>query len=44
MEAGLNNLAQGEAPALIHKNGTTRKWLLVRLSQASQGHPAFASE
>lgn len=37
MEAGLNNLTQSEAPALIHKNGTTQKWLLVRLSQASQG-------
>jgi hypothetical protein len=36
MEAGLNNLTQSEAPALIHKNGTTQKWLLVRLSQASQ--------
>jgi hypothetical protein len=36
MEAGLNNLTQSEAPALIHKNGTTQRWLLVRLSQASQ--------
>lgn len=33
MEAGLSNLSQGEAPALIHKNGKTDKWLLVRLSQ-----------
>ena len=37
MEAGLNNLTQGEAPALIHKNGTTQRWLLVRLEQPSQG-------
>jgi len=37
MEAGLNNLTQGEAPALIHKNGSTQKWLLVRLSQDSLG-------
>jgi hypothetical protein len=43
MEAGLSNLTQGEAPALIHKNGTTDKWLLVRLSQpqgAAGGAPA----
>lgn len=33
MEAGLNNLTQGEAPALIHKNGKTDHWLLVRLEQ-----------
>jgi hypothetical protein len=43
MEVGLNNLTQSEAPALIHKNGTTQKWLLVRLSQASQaGNDAAA--
>jgi len=36
MEVGLNNLTQSEAPALIHKNGTTQRWLMVRLSQASQ--------
>jgi hypothetical protein len=33
MEAGLSNLAEGEAPALIHKNGKTDHWLLVRLEQ-----------
>ncbi|HEY2840488.1 MAG TPA: hypothetical protein VGJ26_15130 [Pirellulales bacterium] len=33
MEAGLSNLASGEAPALIHKNGKTDHWLLVRLDQ-----------
>jgi hypothetical protein len=36
MEAGLSNLAQGEAPALIHKNGETDHWLLVRLDQPAQ--------
>jgi hypothetical protein len=35
MEAGLQNLTQREAPALIHKNGTTQRWLLVRLDQSS---------
>jgi hypothetical protein len=33
MEAGLNDLSEGEAPALIHKNGKTDHWLLVRLEQ-----------
>ncbi len=33
MEAGLSNLTQGEAPALLHKNGQTQRWLLVRLEQ-----------
>ncbi len=33
MEAGLSNLVAGEAPALIHKSGTTDHWLLVRLEQ-----------
>jgi hypothetical protein len=33
MEAGLSNLAEGDAPALIHKNGKTDHWLLVRLQQ-----------
>lgn len=37
MEAGLSNLTQGEAPALIHKNGKTDRWLLVRLDQPGQG-------
>ena len=34
MEAGLNNLTQNEAPALIHKNGKTDHWILVRLDQS----------
>jgi hypothetical protein len=33
MEAGLSDLTDGEAPALIHKNGKTDHWLLVRLEQ-----------
>lgn len=33
MEAGLKNLTDGEAPTLLHKNGKTEKWLLVRLDQ-----------
>lgn len=33
MEAGLNDLTQSEAPALIHKNGQTDHWILVRLEQ-----------
>ena len=33
MEAGVSNLTSGEAPALIHKNSRTEKWLLVRLQQ-----------
>ena len=33
MEAGLGNLSQGEAPALLHKNGKTERWILVRLAQ-----------
>jgi hypothetical protein len=37
MEAGLNNLTQSEAPALMHKNGTTQRWLLVRLEQPNEG-------
>ena len=37
MEAGLNNLTQGEATALMHKNGSTQRWLLVRLEQPNQG-------
>ena len=36
MEAGMSNLAQGVAPALIHKNGQTDHWLLVRLEQPGQ--------
>ncbi len=33
MEVGLNNLTNGEAPALLHKNGKTELWYLVRLEQ-----------
>lgn len=36
MEAGLKNLTDGEAPALIHKYSKTECWLLVRLSQPDQ--------
>ncbi len=32
MEAGLNNLTESEAPVLIHRNGKTDHWVLVRLS------------
>ena len=32
MEAGLNNLTESEAPVLIHRNGKTDHWILVRLS------------
>ena len=31
MEAGLANMTAGEAPALLHKNGKTERWILVRL-------------
>ncbi|MBI2826417.1 MAG: hypothetical protein HYX69_17205 [Planctomycetia bacterium] len=37
MEAGLSDLAGNEAPALIHKNGKTDHWLLVRLEQPKPG-------
>jgi hypothetical protein len=33
MEAGINNLTESEAPALMHKNGKTDHWLLVRLEE-----------
>jgi hypothetical protein len=33
MEAGLADLTENEVPALIHKNGKTDHWLLVRLTQ-----------
>jgi len=32
MEAGLNNLTESEAPVLIHKNGKTDHWILIRLN------------
>lgn len=36
MEAGVANLTQGEAVALIHKNGRTERWMLVRIPQPGQ--------
>ncbi len=36
MEAGVKNLTDGDAPALIHKYGKTELWLLVRLPQPDQ--------
>ena len=36
MEAGLHNLTESEAPVLIHKNGKTSHWLLVRLEQKTE--------
>jgi hypothetical protein len=36
MEAGLANLTDSEARALLHKNGKTARWLLVRLNQPDQ--------
>jgi hypothetical protein len=36
MEAGLMNLTESGAPALIHKNGKTDHWLLVRLDEQKQ--------
>ncbi|QEG36761.1 hypothetical protein [Bythopirellula goksoeyrii] len=36
MEAGLNNLTDSSAPALVHKNGKTDHWLLVRLNEPPQ--------
>jgi hypothetical protein len=36
MEAGLSDLTDGEAPALVHKNGKTDHWVLVRLEQPQQ--------
>ncbi|MCO6042762.1 hypothetical protein NG895_02470 [Aeoliella sp. ICT_H6.2] len=46
MEAGLYNLTQHDVPALIHKNGTTEKWLLVRLKdpEAGSGEAAPAGD
>jgi hypothetical protein len=40
MEAGLSNLAEGDAPALIHKNGKTDHWLLVRSDQPQSNSDA----
>ena len=33
MEAGLDDLTESEAPALIHNKGKTDHWILVRLEQ-----------
>jgi hypothetical protein len=33
MEAGLSDLTDPETPALVHKNGKTDHWILVRLDQ-----------
>jgi len=35
MEAGLYNLTQDEAPILIHRNGMTEHWILIRLNNDS---------
>ena len=43
MEAGLNDLTGSEAPALIHNNGKTDHWLLIRLAQPNQGGPGAAN-
>jgi hypothetical protein len=40
MEAGLNNLTESAAPALIHKNGKTDHWLLVRLDNQPEVNDA----
>jgi hypothetical protein len=40
MEAGLSDLTESEAPALIHKNGKTDHWILVRLEQPNTGKDA----
>ncbi len=37
MEAGVNNLTQGETRALLHKNGKTERWLLVSPEPARAG-------
>jgi hypothetical protein len=37
MEAGLSDLTDAEAPALIHKNGKTDHWLLIRLARPQAG-------
>ena len=36
MEAELSDLTDGEAPALIHKNGKTDHWILVRLETPNE--------
>jgi len=45
MEAGVKNLTDGEAQALIHKYSKTELWLLVRLPQPDQeGNDASAPD
>jgi hypothetical protein len=36
MEAGISDFTGSEVPALVHKNGKTDHWLLVRLGQPKQ--------
>jgi hypothetical protein len=36
MEAGISDFTGSEVPALVHKNGKTDHWLLVRLAQPKQ--------
>ncbi|WP_437229515.1 hypothetical protein SH661x_001484 [Planctomicrobium sp. SH661] len=40
MEAGLKNLTSGEASTLIHKNGETVRWWLIRLQQPGDSNAA----
>lgn len=42
MEAGLVDLTGEEAPALLHKNGKTDHWLLIRLEQPQPAADATA--
>ena len=44
MEAGLSNLASGDAPALIHKFNRTEKWLLISLPKPDSVQSGAASE
>lgn len=38
VETGIQNLTQDQAPALVHfKDGTTQRWLLVRLPEPKEG-------
>jgi hypothetical protein len=44
MEAGLDDLTHSEASALIHRNGKTDHWLLVRLEQPQPAAGADAAK
>ena len=44
IEAGLSNLASGEAPALIHKFNRTEKWLLISLPKPDSDATAAAED